>query len=112
MIISVLRLLPISDQREAVLRILRSMTAQTMAKPGCVCCGVYEGYGFNPRVLYLEEWTSEEEMHRHIQSELYLRVLTAMDLSKDEPQISFHHVSSTEHIELIETLRTDNASAI
>lgn len=112
MIISVLRLLPISDQREAVLRILRSITAETMAKPGCTDCGVYEGYDYNPWIVYVEEWSSDEELHRHIQSQLYFRVLTAMDLSKDEPQISFHHVSTTEHLELIESLRANGASAI
>jgi len=112
MIIAVLRLLPLTNQREAILQILESMMAETSAKLGCTSCGVYEGTGFNRLIVYVEEWTSEEELHRHIQSTLYLRLLTTMDLCEDQPEISFHHVAQTEHLELIETLRANNTNPV
>lgn len=112
MIIAVLRLLPMADQRESVIRILESMVAETRAKLGCNSCGTYVDCGFSHCIVYVEEWTSEEEMYRHIQSSLYMRLLTAMDLCKDPPELSFHHVTQTEHLELVEALRVSNANSV
>lgn len=107
MVISLIRLIPISDKREAVLRILQSMVPATLAKPGCMECGVYEEYDADQSILYSEQWRSEEDLNRHIQSGLYLRVLTAIDFAKNQPQVFFHHVSNTDCQTLIEVLRKE-----
>jgi quinol monooxygenase YgiN len=53
----------------------------------------------------LERWRSREDLYRHIQSSLYLAILNAMDLGQEAPEISFHEVSDTESMDLIEALR-------
>jgi len=103
--ISLLRLIPLSGQRDAILQILQTMIAPTRAKSGSMNCGVYEESDFDRSILYLEQWQSEEDLQRHVQSSLYLRVLTAMDLAKDPPQVSFNKISRTQNVELIEALR-------
>ncbi len=55
---------------------------------------------------FVERWRSREEMERHIRSDRYLRILAAMELSSERPEISFHAVSETKGLELIEGLRT------
>jgi quinol monooxygenase YgiN len=54
---------------------------------------------------YLERWRSAEELHRHIQSNLYLGVLNAIDLANGPPDISFYEVSGTKSMELVVALR-------
>ena len=75
-------------------------------KPGCLGSGVYEANGENQTILYLERWASAEELHRHIQSNLYLGVLAAMDLASSPPDVSFYEVGETQSMELIAALRS------
>ena len=56
-------------------------------------------------MLYVEQWESEEDLQRHIRSDLYRRILEAMELSCRSPEVSFHSVSATAGMELIEALR-------
>jgi len=52
----------------------------------------------------------ETRMHgqRHIRSDLYLRVLNAIELADELPEICFHEGSETTGIELIEAIRTES----
>jgi quinol monooxygenase YgiN len=77
-----------------------------------VCCtpqsgaaSIYENCEDEPAILYLEQWRSQKELHRHIQSHLYLQILTAVDLACEPPEICFHEVTNSEGMELIEKLR-------
>ena len=58
------------------------------------------------RFFYLEQWQSREPLDKHIRSELYFRVLNAMELAGEAPEIYFHEVSEKKGFEYIEALRT------
>jgi hypothetical protein len=49
---------------------------------------------YGPRIL----------LGRHIRSELYFRVLSAMELANEAPEIYFHEVSDTRGLEYVEAL--------
>jgi hypothetical protein len=49
-------------------------------------------------------------LHRHIQSNLYLGILTATDLAIDPREITFCEVSDIKSLDLIVALRTCGAS--
>jgi quinol monooxygenase YgiN len=106
MIVSIMELIPTPGKRQAVLEILRFTEDKAQAKAGCMGCGVYEATDERGTILYLERWQSREDLHRHIQSSLYLAILNAMELGQEAPEISFHEVSDTESMELIEALRS------
>ncbi len=53
----------------------------------------------------MECWDSEEEFERHIRSDMYRRVLEAMELSQVPPDLKFHHVADTRGMDLVEALR-------
>jgi len=91
-----------------MLDILRIMEALTRNKPGCSCCCIYEQAEDRHAVLYVEKWQSMELMERHIQSSMYMRLLTAMELASEEPKIEFHDVEKTMGMDLIEALRTES----
>lgn len=107
MIISLLRVIALSDKRDAILEVLRSVIDMTRGLVGCLGCACYEEQNNQSAVLYLEQWESKEDLKRHIQSDRYLRVISAMELAVEAPEIVFHEVSKSMGMELIEALRTD-----
>jgi len=106
MILSFARINPLPGKQQVVLDILRTVIGATRLKSGCMDCAVYTDHGEGPTILYLEQWQSREFLDRHIRSELYFRVLSAMELSGEPPEIYFHEVSDTRGLEYVEALRT------
>jgi quinol monooxygenase YgiN len=105
MVISFIKLLPQPDKRQAMIDILKNMEALTRGKPDCKCCCVYEQLNDTKAILYLEQWQNREALERHVQSSMYMRLLTAMELSGEAPEIQFVEASETMGLEFIESLR-------
>ncbi len=106
MILSFVKINPLPGKQQVVPDILRSVIVPTRLKSGCMDCAVYTNQGEGQTVLYLEQWQSQEPLDRHIRSELYFRVLSAMELADEAPEIYFHEVSETRGLEYVESLRT------
>ena len=110
MVISLIELKSTLKRRGEILELLRYCVDGVGTKPGCLSSGVYEAGDQNENILYLERWRSTEELHRHIQSDLYRGVLNAIDLACGPPEISFFEVSETKSMELIASLRSPGAA--
>ena len=106
MFIAVLELVPQIQKRQAMLEVLRFVAERVKTKPECMDCGVFEEASGPQRVVYVEEWRSGKDLHAHIQSGLYSKILQAMELASKEPRIRFYEVSQTKSMELIEELRS------
>ena len=107
MLLSVLKFTAVPEKRQAVLEILRTMERRTRGKLGCMECGIYEKQGNGgDTILYLEKWSSKEDLYRHIKSDSYILVLTVMEFASQEPEIYFHEIPETGRLELIKALRT------
>jgi quinol monooxygenase YgiN len=104
-ILTKLRLFPSPKQRPQVLAALRSAQGPTQVKPRCLAAQVYEEDGGDGAILYLEEWESEPEFRRHVTSELYRRILAAIDLSQSAPEICFYPVATVQGLELVRQIR-------
>ena len=89
--------------------ILRTMENLTRSKPGCQCCCIYEQLNDNHAVLYVEQWESREALQQHVRSTMYMRLLTAMELSSEAPEIQFYEVSQTMGMEMIEEERSESS---
>jgi quinol monooxygenase YgiN len=105
MILGTLRILPLPNRRSEALEILRSVQGPVLAQPGCVACDIYDEQGSEPAIVLLERWDSDDALASHLRSDLYRRVLAAVELSGSQPDFRFEHVSSSEGIELVERLR-------
>jgi len=105
MIVGTLRILPLPNRRIEVLEILRSVQGPVLAQPGCAACHIYEEQGPEPAVAFVERWESREALEAHLRSEMYRRVLGALELSGGRPDIRFEEVSASEGMELIERSR-------
>jgi len=107
MLITLLRVVVPSNRQEAVLEILRSIIDFTWGVPGCLGCVCYEELKREGALFYMEQWETKEDLYRHIQSELFLRVISAMEMAEEPPEIRFYEVTNSMGMELIEALRKD-----
>ncbi len=105
MVFAVIKLIPQPHKRNELLEILRYVEDRALDKPGCLGCGAYEATDGSAEILYEEQWRSSKDLDAHIRSGLYRSVLNAIELAREEPQISFHEVSQTRSMELIQELR-------
>jgi quinol monooxygenase YgiN len=108
MVIAILKIKPILERWEEVLTLLRLIQGPTQVKPGCLACELYEMHGDDPLIQYVEHWQTKEHLSRHIQSDLFLRVLFAMELASEQPEIRFYEVAEARGMEFIESLRMEN----
>jgi len=108
---AVMELVPQNDKRLGLLEILRFVEEHVQGKAGCLGSGVFEAVDGTQRILYVERWGSVKELCAHIKSELYFPILSAMELASEKPRISFHEVSQTRSMELIEELRNSRAES-
>ncbi len=104
-VFSVIRLFPGIKRRAQVIELLRSVRDWTRACPGCLGCWFLEEDILHNHIRYAEQWESEEALFEHIRSDLYRRLLEAMELSKKPPEVSFYYCSQTKGLELVEAAR-------
>jgi quinol monooxygenase YgiN len=105
MFITILKLKPQLGKQREMIEILRFVEDQTHLENRCIDCGVFTPCLDGGPVLYLDQWLSKEDLNRHIQSPIFHDVLSAMELACEPPEISFHEISNTEGLKMIEALR-------
>jgi quinol monooxygenase YgiN len=111
-VFSIIRLFPTPKQRAELIEILRSVQDLTRPIPGCLGCWLADNDFVHDHVRYTEQWESDQALHDHIRSDLYGRVLAAMELSKRPPEVRFYFSSEQKGFELIESLRHKGKVAV
>jgi quinol monooxygenase YgiN len=86
---------------------LLSVRGYIQAKLGCRACEVGMEAEDAGLVHYREEWESAEAFHRHIRSEEFRRVLVAVDMCCEEPQIVIGNLSGHSGMEYLRKLRDE-----
>jgi len=104
-VFSVIRLFPSPRQRVELVEILRSVQDLTRPLPGCMGCWLSDQDYLHNHIRYTEQWESEEALNDHVRSDLYSRVLAAMELSKKAPEVRFYFSTEAKGFELIENIR-------
>lgn len=105
MVFSIIRLFPSIKQRAQVIELLRSVQDLTRPCPGCLGSWFSEEDILHNHIRYAEQWESEEALYEHIRSDLYRRLLAAMELSKHPPEVTFYYCSQTKGLEVVEAAR-------
>jgi quinol monooxygenase YgiN len=96
--------LSVSSKKEAI-EIFKSLGESLSSRQGCAGFGAYESVEVPNQLFYIEQWTTRKALYRHIQSDLYRRILNVMDLAIETPEISFHETVKVGGMELIQDLR-------
>lgn len=103
---SIIKISPVPEKRKEVLSILQSVKGPTQAIHGCLSCSICGEEGDDNIIFYMEQWRTWADFIRHIQSDYYARILKAMELSLEKPEVSFFEVSAVKGMEFIEAART------
>lgn len=104
-ILALVKIISTPENRKEIIEILVSIKGPMQAIQGCLACSICEEQGDEGIILYMEHWRTWEDFMRHIRSDLYARMLEAMELSSKEPEVSFFEVSAMKGMELIEAVR-------
>jgi quinol monooxygenase YgiN len=104
-ILSIVKIAPLPEKRKEILSILRTIRGPTQALSTCLACHICEEEGDEGSIIYLEHWQSWEDVMRHIRSDLYARMLGAMELSREMPDVVFYEVSAIKGMELLGAVR-------
>ncbi len=84
---------------------LRALIGPTRVETGCISCRLYREV-IDPRsVIWLEEWSTQEDLERHLRSRQYMKILAALDMSDMRPEIRFDTVVETKGMQLIADAR-------
>jgi len=104
-VFSLIRLLPTAAHRARVLDVLSSVQRPTRREPACLGIDILVENSPAEGIVYVECWESEASLHEHVRSDLYRRVLVAIELCNHAPKIAFHYISATKGFEFIEAVR-------
>lgn len=89
MIISSIRISTREKDTHGILDILLSVKGPVEGKPGCLACWIYKDIQDCLKLNYVEVWHSEEGLRRHICSKNFNKILAAIDMSAEPPEIHF-----------------------
>ncbi len=81
----------------------RFLMVSTRLDPGCLGCSVWAEP--DSTVHYLEEWKTEADIRRRVQSERFTSVLSILESVHDPPHVQFDFVSTTRGLDYVEEVR-------
>lgn len=90
---------------ESAVGLLRSSIEMIGAKAGCRSCILSRDALVDGRIHYYEEWESEARFQQHLHSGEFQRVLLAMDMSAEEPEVTVGTLSGERGIACLRNLR-------
>ncbi len=105
MLVATLKIKVLPEKWDEVVGILEYILEPVQVEPGCLSCHLLQDVSEANVIMYEETWRNQEDLERHIRSERYRRLLIAMDMASESPEIRFHTVSRTAGMELIHTVR-------
>ncbi len=105
MIISTLKIVTNPANRTEILRTLTAISGRSKVQPGCLGSHLYEDIEEHNIIWAVQEWRSEQDLTKYLQSDDYHRVLSVIELSACPPVIHFDELSSRRGMEVVESVR-------
>jgi quinol monooxygenase YgiN len=79
--------------------------AQARLEPGCMDCQVYAEAANPQSLLYLEQWSTQQEMDVEIRSQRFGTLLSIMETAPAAPTLEIWTVSEQRGLEYVEAIR-------
>jgi quinol monooxygenase YgiN len=100
-----LRIRAPEDKRDEILRSLRSLVGPASAEAACVSCRVFQDSDDPDSITFVQAWTSQQDLERHVRAHQYRVLLAVADLSAGEPEIRVDGLSpQTSGLEVLQSL--------
>ena len=107
MIIVTLSMVVKPEEKENLLEIVRMILEPTRVEKGCLNYHCYQDVEDENAFVILEQWQTQQDLERFIQSRNYQQLLTAMELLTEAPEIKINAISYTAGLEAIKRARGD-----
>jgi quinol monooxygenase YgiN len=91
-----------------LLEALQFISTGARREDGCLGCSVWA----EPEwiVHYVEEWATEADMRRRVQSDRFTSLLAVMESAQGPPQVQFDFVTTTRGLDYVAEVRHTSAS--
>lgn len=93
------------QRRSAVLKTLKTLSAEVGIQPGCVSSRIYHDETKEGVFLVEELWTTQEYLDRHLRSENYRLMLLVMEMAAEPPEVKFRTITDAAGLEVVERAR-------
>jgi len=85
-----------------------TLVGPIQVQPGCLSCRFFQSWP-SQEVLQLEaRWDNEENLVRHLKSDMYKRLLLLIELSATPPVLEFLTVTEFRGLDLVEEARLNH----
>ena len=98
------RLVMAADQQAQAVSILRPLLEPTRVTRGCLNYRVYRDLEDGTALLLAQAWASEGDLARHARGTDFQKVLAAIELASEQPEIEINTIASTHGLEFVEAL--------
>jgi quinol monooxygenase YgiN len=98
-------MIPLKKQADAT-EILTRTAERTRAEQGCVSCHFYSDVHDNRGFMLEEVWKTDDDLTRHLRSEIFRDVLFVADIALEEPEIRFSDIAPIGGMATIEKARS------
>ena len=105
MIVCTVRLLVSQTDRRQIITSLIPLIGWTRVQPGCRACHLLTDLEEPRAIVVMEEWDTRDDLDRHLRSKDYRRLLAAIELSQEAPEIHFDSVETRGGVEVIDAVR-------
>ena len=88
----------------------RSLMVPTRLEPGCIGCLVWEELEDDSTLHYAEEWATEADMRRRVESNRFTSLLAIMEAAAERPQVQFDFVTISRGLDYVAEVRRHASS--
>ena len=108
MIIAILRMVVRPEKRKEVEQIVRGILESTRVQRGCLSYSFSRDVEDMNAYFILERWSTQADLEEFIRSESYRKLLAAMELLSEPPEVTINAISYTAGLEAIKAARQCN----
>lgn len=98
--------IPLEKQSEAI-DLLESVRDQIQVEPNCIYSRLYREANTVDAIMIEELWANEKDMLIHLKSNVYRRILFAIDMADTSPEIRFDKILQSNGFETIKNVRQE-----
>ena len=84
---------------------LESLVGPIQVQPGCLECRVFTSRSMEKGFGMLARWETHKDLVRHLQSDVYKKLLLLMELGTTPPVLEFFNVLEIRGLDLVEAAR-------
>jgi quinol monooxygenase YgiN len=107
MIILTLKLKPPLHSLQGSLNTLETSRPSIEGTAGCLEFSVTVEVPSDGAIHIVERWESEADLHRHLRSEGFKRILDLMELSLENPDLHVFHVEECSGFDVVDQVRSN-----